>query len=265
VKKLLVVAGSDSSGGAGIQADLKTCCAFGVYGMTAITAVTVQNTMGVSGFQAIDPDTVYGQIEACLTDIGADAIKTGMLVNRAVIEAVAAALEKYASGLPLVLDPVMVATSGDALIDDAAVETMVERLFPLASVVTPNRPEAERLTGIAGDATAAGRRLLAMGAKAALVKGGHGAASAPDREGGGAIEDLLFWADKAARFSHARIDTRNTHGTGCTLASAIACGLAEGQNLTYAVRRAGDYIQRAIETAPGFGTGHGPLNHLIKL
>jgi hydroxymethylpyrimidine/phosphomethylpyrimidine kinase len=256
LKKLLIIAGSDSSGGAGIQADLKTACAFGVYGMTAITAVTVQNTLGVADFQAIAPDAVYGQIEACLTDIGADAIKTGMLANGAVIEAVALALEKFAAGIPFVLDPVMVATSGDALIDDAAVEIMVEKLFPLATLVTPNLPEVERLTGMTGDAVAAGQRLMEMGAKAALIKGGH--------KSDGEIEDVLVWSGGAAIFSHPRLDSRNTHGTGCTLASGIACGLAFEQTLPYAVRRAGDYVHEAIRTAPGFGKGHGPLNHFAK-
>jgi hydroxymethylpyrimidine/phosphomethylpyrimidine kinase len=258
--RLLIIAGSDSSGGAGIQADLKTASAFGVYGMTAITAVTVQNTLGVTGFQSITPENVYGQIEACLTDIGADAIKTGMLVDGAIIEAVAAALGKYAPDIPLVLDPVMVATSGDPLIDDAAVEIMISRLFPLAAVATPNLPETKRLTGIGGEtrdeARAAALCLMDMGAKAALIKGGHKVRNV--------IEDLLVWPGNERVYVQSRIDTSSTHGTGCTLASAIACGLALGTPLPVAVERARDYVRKAIEAAPGFGSGHGPLNHLIK-
>jgi hydroxymethylpyrimidine/phosphomethylpyrimidine kinase len=258
--RLLIIAGSDSSGGAGIQADIKTACAFGVYGMTAITAITVQNTTGVSAVQAVTPENVYGQIGACLSDIGADAIKTGMLVNRPVVEAVAAALKKYAKGIPLVLDPVMVATSGDSLIDDAAVETVVKELFPLATLVTPNLPEARRLTGIEAEgrdgARAAAMRLLHMGARAALVKGGHRVQ--------GAIEDMLLWSGGERVFVQPRIDTLNTHGTGCTLASAIACGLARGETLPKAVERARAYVQKAIETAPGLGHGHGPLNHFVS-
>jgi hydroxymethylpyrimidine/phosphomethylpyrimidine kinase len=259
VKRLLIVAGSDSGGGAGIQADLKTASAFGVYGMTAITAITVQNTRGVCGVQKVAPETVAGQIEACLSDIGADAIKTGMLVDAAIVAAVAGALEKHAHGIPLVLDPVMVATSGDALISDDAVETMAERLFPRAALVTPNLPEARRLTGLAvenrAEIRAAGEKLIAMGAKAALIKGGHGAAQV--------IEDVLVRPGGEKVFTSPRIDSRNTHGTGCTLATAIACGLAEGRDLAEAVARARSYVRRAIAAAPDFGGGHGPLNHMV--
>ncbi len=260
MKRLLIVAGSDSSGGAGIQADVKTASAFGVYAMTAITAITVQNTVGVSAVERITPENVYGQIEACLTDIGADAIKTGMLVDAAIVEATAAALKRYGEGIPLVLDPVMVATSGAHLIDDAAVETMVRELFPLAALVTPNLPETERLTGIAcqsrDDARAAGVKLMAMGAGAALIKGGHKTEAV--------VEDWLFRPDGEKVFAEARLDTRHTHGTGCTLASAIACGVAQGRPLADAVGRARAYVQRAIANAPGFGAGHGPLNHSVK-
>lgn len=255
--RLLIIAGSDSSGGAGIQADVKTSCAFGVFAMTAITALTVQNTTGVTGVQAATPETVYGQIAACMTDIGADAIKTGMLVDAPIIDAVASALAKYAPDLPLILDPVMVSTSGSALIDDAAIATLTEKLLPRALLVTPNLPEAQRLTGIdaatAEGARAAAAKLLEMGAKAALIKGGH--------RDGDIIEDMLFTNDGETSFRNPRIATRHTHGTGCTLASAIACSVAEGRSLPAAVTRARAYVQRAIETAPGFGRGHGPLNH----
>jgi len=258
--RLLIVAGSDCSGGAGIQADIKTACAFGVFAMTAITAVTVQNTVGVTAVQKITPKNVYGQIKVCLTDIGADAIKIGMLVDAEIIDAVATALNDHARGIPLILDPVMVATSGAHLIDDAAVEEMTAKLFPLAALVTPNLPETRRLTGISGEtreeSRAAAAKILAMGAGAALIKGGHRTQSM--------IEDLLVWPDGEEVYAFPRLDSRNTHGTGCTLASAIACGIALGLPLPQAVRRARTYVQEAIGTAPGFGAGHGPLNHMVR-
>lgn len=257
--RLLIVAGSDCSGGAGIQADIKTAAAFGVYAMTAITAITVQNTTGVMGVQRITPQNVYGQIKACLEDIGADAIKTGMLVDTGIIEAVAEALKEFAPKTPLILDPVMVSTSGAALIDDAAIDTLIAKLLPRAILVTPNLPETKRLTGIDAATTQgakiASEALLARGTAAVLVKGGHREANA--------IEDLLVWAGGEETYTYPRLESRHTHGTGCTLATAIACGIAQGQTLPKAVENARAYVQRAIENAPGFGAGHGPLNHMV--
>ncbi|MGB8602412.1 MAG: bifunctional hydroxymethylpyrimidine kinase/phosphomethylpyrimidine kinase [Rhizomicrobium sp.] len=257
--RLLIIAGSDCSGGAGIQADIKSATAFGVFAMTAITAITVQNTTGVTAVQAITPENVYGQIKVCIEDIGVDAIKTGMLVDAPIIEAVADALTDCAADVPLILDPVMVATSGAALIDDAAVDTLIHRLLPRATLITPNLPEAKRLTGIDADSKDGARAVAAalqkMGAKAVLIKGGH--------RDGGVIADLLIGPDGQQTFSYPRLDTRHTHGTGCTLASAIASSVARGVPLTLAVEKARAYVQRAIENAPGFGVGHGPLNHMV--
>jgi len=255
--RLLIVAGSDSGGGAGIQADIKTATALGAYAMTAITALTAQNTLGVAGIFPVAPSFIRQQMQACLEDIGADAVKTGMLHAPAVIEAVAVELDARAAGLPLVADPVMVAQSGATLLEEAAVAAVRELLVPRATLLTPNAPEAERLTGLpvkdlAGQRRAA-ERLMAMGAKAVLVKGGH--------LGGDPLIDLLQTAEGAVELPSTRVDTRHTHGTGCTLASAIASGLAQGQALEMAVRRAQAYLHRALETAPGFGQGQGPVNH----
>ncbi len=259
--RLLIIAGSDSSGGAGIQADIKTADAFGVYAMTAITAVTVQNTKGVSAIQAVSPKLVRDQILACLNDIGVDAIKTGMLANAAIAKIVAEILAKHASGVPLVVDPVILSTSGAALLDKAGEEIIKEYLLPLATLVTPNIPETKRLTGIRGasrsDMRSAASRLRAMGAKAVLIKGGHSTRAT--------IDDILVWEGGEEIFAFPRIKTRHTHGTGCTLASAIACGLAQGLSIPLAVGRAREYLQMAIEAAPGFGKGQGPLNHAAKL
>lgn len=257
--RLLIIAGSDCSGGAGIQADIKSAAAFGVYAMTAITAITVQNTVGVTAVQAITPENVYGQIKACADDIGADAVKTGMLVDAPIIEAVAQGLRDFLPGVPLILDPVMVATSGAALIDDRAVETLIETLIPLATLLTPNLPEAKRLTGIDADSRMGARdaaaTLLDMGAGAALIKGGH--------RDGGMVEDLLVGPEGEQIFTYPRLQTRHTHGTGCTLASSIAASVAKGLALAQSVDKARAYVQRAIENAPGFGAGHGPLNHMV--
>jgi hydroxymethylpyrimidine/phosphomethylpyrimidine kinase len=259
-KRLLIIAGSDSSGGAGIQADIKTAAAFGVYAMTAITAVTAQNTKGVTAVHAIPAEVVRRQIVACLTDIGADAIKTGMLANAAIVKVVAETLEKYAKGIPLVVDPVMVATSGTPLLQGAAAATVSKRLIPLATLVTPNIPEARRLAGLRGTDRAsllrAARRLREMGAKAALIKGGHGSKAT--------IDDVLVWEDGEDILAFPRLKTRHTHGTGCTLASAIASCLAQGWTLPVAVAKAREYVQAAIADAPGFGHGHGPLNHMVE-
>ena len=256
--RVLVVAGSDSGGGAGIQADIKTITVLGGYAATAITALTAQNTLGVFGVLPIDPDFVAEQMAVVLSDIGADAIKTGMLYSEEIIAAVASVLELRARRLPVIVDPVMVAKGGAALLQERARAVLVERLLPLAALITPNAPEAAVLTGIdietVDDMERAADRLLAFGASAVLIKGGH----VP----GDTIIDLLRTADgEAARFEHPRIATKSTHGTGCTLAAAIATGVAHGFTLRDAVERAEDYVLEAIRTAPGLGKGHGPLNH----
>ncbi len=256
-KRLLVIAGSDSGGGAGIQADIKTADAFGVYAMTAVTAITAQNTKAVSAIHPVPAKIVAAQIEDCLRDIGADAIKIGMLGSAAVVRAVAGAIAKAASRIPVVLDPVMVSTSGSKLLNDRAVAALKRDLLPLATLVTPNIPEARALVGLKGttikQAESAGRKLMGLGAKSALIKGGHATRTT--------IDDVLVWEGGTEVLAFPRIRTKHTHGTGCTYATAIACGLAEGLSLPLAVGRARDYVQAAIETAPGFGKGHGPLNH----
>src|SRR6218665_3941320 len=274
--RLLVIAGSDSSGGAGIQADLKTAMAHGVYAQTAIAAVTVQNTLGVTGVHIIPPETVRAQIIACLSDIGADAIKTGMLGSAAMIETVADTLKEHAPGIPLVVDPVMVAKGGSPLIDEDAVAVLKKKLLPLATLVTPNLPEAEVLTGIYPKSEHRLRNaamvLKLMGCNAALFKGGHAfdaphshavatnpshldgaaATSAPGaaRAGEGDIVRDVLWANgEFSTLEAPRQDTRHTHGTGCTMATGIACGLAQGRSLPESVQRAHLYVQSAIRTA----------------
>ena len=228
--------------------------------MTAITAVTVQNTLGVSAWHPVPPDTVRGQIEACLGDIGADAIKTGMLGDAVMVETVADALKDHAA--PIVVDPVMVAKGGAKLLADAAVAAIRTRLLPLATLVTPNLPECEALIGFApvtdADARRAAAAFRALGVRHVLFKGGH----AP----GAVVRDILVdgETEKLMALEAPRQETRHTHGTGCTLASAIASGLAQGLPLADAVRRAHAYVQAAIRTAPGLGKGHGPLNHFVK-
>jgi hydroxymethylpyrimidine/phosphomethylpyrimidine kinase len=257
MKRLLVIAGSDSSGGAGIQADLKTAQAFGVYAQTAITAVTVQNTLGVTGAHIVPTDIVRAQIIACLCDIGADAIKTGMLGSAEMVEMVAATLSEHASGIPLVVDPVMVAKGGSPLLDEAAVTSVKKKLLPLASLLTPNMPETEALTGVYPQSEHRIRNAAMvfkmLGANNVLFKGGHG-----DSE---IVRDVLWTGGEFTNFDAPRQDTPHTHGTGCTLATAIACGLAQGRSLADAVGRAHTFVQNAIRTAPGLGAGHGPLNH----
>jgi len=259
--RLLVIAGSDPSGGAGIQADLKTAQAFGVYAQTAITAVTVQNTLGVTGNHMVPPQIVRDQIIACLSDIGADAIKTGMLGNAEMVEMVAATLAEYAPDIPLVVDPVMVAKGGHRLLLSEAEAALRDRLLPMAALLTPNLPEAEVLVGFPvrneADMRRAAEKLVALGAKAVLMKGGH-------LEGDRVI-DLLFHDGTVDRFEDARIPSRSTHGTGCTLASAIAAGLAQKMSLRDSVARARAYVRDAIATAPGYGRGHGPLNHAVTV
>jgi len=255
----LTVAGSDPCGGAGIQADLKTFCAFGVYGEAVLAALTAQNTRGVRGVHPVPPDFVASQIEAVLEDIPPGGIKTGMLASAGVVEAVARALRGRRRG-HLVVDPVMVSSSGDLLLERDAIEALKALLLPLAVLVTPNGPEAEVLTGVAVEdertAKEAGRRLLALGAGAVLVKGGHGR--------GPRVLDLLVERDRVTRFVRGRIATTSTHGTGCTLSAAVAAGLARGRTLRRAVADAVDFVHRAIARAPHLGRGRNrPVNHLV--
>jgi hydroxymethylpyrimidine/phosphomethylpyrimidine kinase len=259
--RVLIIAGSDSSGGAGIQADIKTATAFGVYAMTAITAVTAQDTTGVGAIQPIPAEVVREQIVRCLSDIGADAIKTGMLANAECVHAAAEELSARAQRIPIVVDPVLVSTSGHALGDEDVVEALKTALFHHATLITPNLPEAERLCGFAletpEDLWRARSALLTLGAKAVLIKGGHG--------GSNTVTDLLFTPDDEPRaYIAKRVDTVHTHGTGCTLATAIACGLGQGLALGDAIQNAHDFVQRAIRTAPGFGAGSGPINHMHR-
>lgn len=255
--RVLIIAGSDSGGGAGIQADIKTVTALGGYAATAITAVTVQDTLGVHGVHPIPIETIEAQARVVLADIGADAIKTGMLSSVAVVELVGRLLDGPGAGIPAVIDPVMVAKGGASLLQDVAVMAVARELVPRATLLTPNAPEAEALTGIAvvdlDGQRLAGERLLRMGAKAVLMKGGH----VP----GATVVDLLLTPQGETSFEGPRIETRNTHGTGCTLASACAAGLAQGMRLEDAVARAWAYVAEAIRRAPGFGKGHGPLDH----
>ncbi|MBF0168739.1 MAG: bifunctional hydroxymethylpyrimidine kinase/phosphomethylpyrimidine kinase [Alphaproteobacteria bacterium] len=255
--RVLIIAGSDSGGGAGIQADIKTVTALQGYAATAITAVTVQNTQGVSAVHDIPEDIIRAQMEAVLSDIGADCLKTGMLSRSGVIETVASVIRRHGAHLPFVLDPVMVAKGGAALLASEAKTALIEELLPLATLITPNAPEAEALTGLpvrsVADLGPAAERLGQMGARAVLLKGGHVA--------GETVVDLLYAAGKMQRFTSPRIESTSTHGTGCTLASAIACGLAQGLTLPQAVARARAYVWQAIASAPGLGHGHGPLNH----
>jgi hydroxymethylpyrimidine/phosphomethylpyrimidine kinase len=256
----LTIAGSDSGGGAGIQADLKTFHQFGVFGTSAITAVTAQNTAGVHAWQALPAALVAQQIDALATDLPPDAVKSGMLGSGELVEIAAAAIARY--GFPhYVLDPVMVATSGDRLLETAAEALIARRLVPLAALVTPNLDEARILVAdevrTPDHMERAGRALLRMGARAALVKGGH--------LSGDAIVDVLVTDGAVRRFTHPRIDTTSTHGTGCTLSAAITAGLALGRPLERAVADALDFVHRAIASAPGLGRngGHGPLNHFV--
>lgn len=257
--RILIIAGSDPSGGAGVQADIKTVTALGGYAMAAITALTVQDTTGVHAVHGVPADVVAAQARACLEDIGADAVKIGMLGGAEVVDAVADLLSGFSG--PVVLDPVLAATSGDSLAGEGVREAILEKLLPRARVVTPNAPEAESLSGLSieteADLEEAGRALLARGAQAALVKGGH--------LKGAETVDALVTADGARVWRAPRIETRHTHGTGCTLASALAASLAHGLPFEEAVALARDFVRRGIETAPGFGRGHGPLNHLHTL
>ena len=258
MRTALTIAGSDSGGGAGIQADLKTFAAFGVFGTSAITAVTAQNTLGVYDWRPLPTELVKGQIDAVVTDLGADATKIGMIAMAPIAQQVAASLAEH--GLPnVVLDTVMVAKGGARLLDDAAVVVIRDALFPLATVVTANVPEAEALTGLAvrdvAGLRAAAARLVELGARAAVVKGGHLEGPAVD-----VLYDGRTWTELTA----ARVATRHTHGTGCTFASAIAARLALGDALEPAVREAKAYVTGAIQHAPHLGHGHGPLQHFWR-
>ena len=257
--RVLVIAGSDSGGGAGIQADIKTITALGAYAATAVTALTAQDTLGVHGILPVPPDFVRLQAETALVDLGADAIKTGMLGSVPIVETVAAVLAERAPGVPLVVDPVMVAKGGARLLEEDAVSALKRSLLPLASLLMPNVPEAEALTGLAITSVDEMRRavdaLLTLGAPAVLLKGGH----LP----GPTVIDMLATVDGITLLERLRIETRHTHGTGCTLASAVAAGLAQRMALRAAVERACAYVQTAIAEAPGLGRGQGPLNHVV--
>jgi hydroxymethylpyrimidine/phosphomethylpyrimidine kinase len=258
----LTIAGSDSSGGAGVQADLKTFAALGVYGASAITALTAQNTRGVTAVHPTPTDFVRAQLEAVFADLDIGAVKIGMVANAAIIEAIATVLARVAPKA-VVLDPVMVATSGDRLLAADAVDALRTRLFPLATIITPNLPEAaallnEKVAVGAVAIEAQGRRLLALGSNAALIKGGHG-------EGPESI-DYLVTADSVETLIAPRVSTKNTHGTGCSLSSAIAAGLAKGENVATAVRNAKAFVSAAISAADRFsvGHGHGPIHHFHR-
>jgi len=252
----LTIAGSDSGGGAGIQADLKTFAAFGIYGLSVITAVTAQNTVAVRAVQEIDPAVITAQLDAVAEDFSIGALKTGMLSSAAIIEAVVDGITRHELQ-PLVVDPVMVAKSGDRLLRQDAVDALRRKLLPIARVVTPNIPEAEVLAGWAirnrEDRVLAARRIMEFGARAVVVKGGH--------SGEDPVVDLLVEAQGVTEYRASRIATTSTHGTGCTFAAAIVAGLAKGMDIAGAVSQAREYLSRALAAAPGLGHGHGPMNH----
>jgi hydroxymethylpyrimidine/phosphomethylpyrimidine kinase len=255
--RVLICAGSDSGGGAGIQADIKAVTALCGFASTALTALTAQNTEGVQGIHEVPLAFVAQQICVVLSDIGADCVKTGMLHSEGVIRTVVEALDVAASGIPLIVDPVMVAKGGHKLLDLAALGALKAEMLPRASLLTPNIPEAALLTGLeirdVDDMRRAADHLLRLGPDAVLLKGGH--------MQGDELTDLLVTPDGSEIFTSRRLTTRHTHGTGCSMASAIATGIAQGLDLTVAVARARGYVYTAILAAPGFGKGHGPLNH----
>jgi hydroxymethylpyrimidine/phosphomethylpyrimidine kinase len=255
--RVLIVAGSDSGGGAGIQADIKTVTALGGFAATAVTALTAQNTLGVFGVVPIEARFVRQQIDVVLADIGADCVKTGMLRSAEVIETLAEALQASAPRVPVVVDPIMVSSSGQRLLDRDAVDTLKRKLLGRATVVTPNRPETEALTGMTvrdiDDMRRAADMLLTLGVKVAVVKGGH--------LDGDTVCDFVATETGGFTLSSPRIETRHTHGTGCTLASGIATGLAQGMAMRPAIERARRYLVAALAGAPGYGRGHGPLDH----
>lgn len=257
VGRVLIIAGSDSGGGAGIQGDIKTVTCLGGYASTAITALTAQNTHGVFGIHNVPPDFIQRQIELVLEDIGADCIKTGMLHKTDVIVTIAKTLERYGAGIPLVLDPVMFAKGGAALLQEASVECLKQMLIPKAFMITPNIPEAECLTGMTIDSVEkmeqAAQTLMQTGPKSVLLKGGH--------MQGDVVTDVLLTASGTHHFTQGRIESQHTHGTGCTLASAIATLLSQGNDAHTAVEKAHAYVREAIVNAPHIGGGHGPLGH----
>ncbi len=257
IPRALTIAGSDSSGGAGIQADLKTFTALGVYGMSAITSVTVQNTQGVYGVLDVPPQMVYEQIKVVMEDIGVDAVKTGMLHREDIIEFVAKAVKDF-SIEKLVVDTVMYSKSGYPLLEERAQKALIEKLIPLAALITPNIPEAERLCNFkirsVEDMEKACKFLLSLGCKAVLVKGGH-------LESGENV-DVFYDGVNFEYLKGEFVKTKNTHGTGCTLSSAITAFLAKGMDLKTSIKKAKDYIQKAIENNLKIGKGHGPLNHM---
>ncbi len=256
---VLTIAGSDSGGGAGIQADLKTFAALGVYGTSAITAVTAQNTLGVTAVAEIPITVISEQINAVANDIGIDAVKTGMLSSAVIVKCVAEAIDRYEISTAIV-DPVMISATGARLLDKDAVETVKRLLIPRAMAVTPNIPEAEELTGFkirsVDDMIQAGEELIVLGASAAVIKGGH------LEDGTDEVTDILVDMNGVSRFNMPRIDSQNNHGTGCTFASAIAANLALDMGLASAVREAQRFVWNAIATAPDIGRGNGPLNHM---
>ncbi len=255
----MTVAGSDSGGGAGVQADLKTFAALGVYGASALTAITAQNTVAVTAVHELPTDLIASQIQAVVSDIGVDAVKTGMLSSSEIVGVVAQELDRHRIR-NLVVDPVMVAKSGDPLLRQEAVDSVRTRLVPLAAIVTPNVPEAETLTGMKvetdEDMREAARRIIGMGARAVVVKGGH-------REG--PATDLFYDGTGFLEFTSERFDTVNTHGTGCTFASATAAGLAQGKSVVEAVAQAKEYVTEAIRNSYPLGRGHGPVHHFWRL
>lgn len=256
--RILIIAGSDSGGGAGIQADIKAVTALQGYAMTAVTAVTAQNTLGVQAVHGLPPALIDAQIRSVLTDIGADCLKTGMLHSPEVITTVAHCIEELASEVPLIVDPVMVAQSGDRLVPQEAMQALIEHLIPRATLITPNIPEAEALLGQPIESTNgmrdAAEQLLRLGCKAVLLKGGHLRSAQ--------LKDVLVTEGDHFEWVHERIDTTNDHGTGCTLASAIAEGVGRGLSLNHAITRGQAYLQVALREAVPLGKGHGPVNHL---
>jgi hydroxymethylpyrimidine/phosphomethylpyrimidine kinase len=264
MRTALTIAGSDSGAGAGIQADLKTFAACGVYGTSAITAITAQNTLGVTAWEAVSTDLVVAQIEAVAGDLPPQAVKTGMLATAAIVEAVAAAIGGL--DLPnLVVDPVMIAKGGDRLLRDDAVAAIKVHLLKLAEIVTPNIPEAEVLSGASirtiADMRAAARRIRALGPRVVVVKGGHLDAT----DAGGVVIDVVCTPDEEFELRGPRLETRHTHGTGCTFAAATAAFLAQDRAVDEALRHAREYLEGAIRNAPGLGQGHGPLNHFWRV